>query len=68
MSEPVKTWPRDRLCALIEEFGLDPKDVTHIDIDPSVVRVRVFRTNEEGRRYVGDKNQAASVTWDIAIR
>lgn len=68
MKEPIKAWPRPRLWALCEEFGLDPKDVARIDIRGGNVQVTLYRVDENGRRYVGRRDEAATVTWDIPIR
>jgi hypothetical protein len=68
MNEPVKQWPRARFWALIEEWGLLSTDVFHVEIDSACVHVSVYRRDDEGRRYMGPENEAASVTWDIPLR
>lgn len=58
--------PRDELNAFVASLGVDPNDVTSIDIDPDKVTVIQYHRGENGELYAAG-NFVATVTTEIAV-
>jgi len=62
--KPDISKPIADICGLL---GFRPGDVARLDMHPGEITVEVFKTNENGSKYIGDDGYAAKETHEIKV-
>ena len=61
------TISRAEIFAICRMLGADPNETRHIEVAPSAVTVATYRTDEQGRHYVGDDGEMATQVTTVPL-